>query len=311
MTQVCSSATGVVFKAEYDWVMRLADVRLGVGTYLRDRWRMWGNLLIWHPTPRPLRQGVSARFPNMKPRTCFFLSWHLSPCLSILLETPPSNCQLHLRLSSKCFSPGMVFTRIPRFSRSCGGTLSPDFKVKKLAFLQTWRERTEKKDYELLSVISVPTFPPRSFLVTFALPHLVQGQRREAGDASETGSCGSNSTRFSTETLKIKQSLSRFCWMSRAVPQEPQTSTKSYLNRCQTGPRLQTPQDKLFTLTQSQTLNTSSSIFIYFIWGCFVFLIMIEASDFRTWRLGPVRPPRRTRTEIAWKSFLCLWLKMN
>lgn len=66
----------------------------------------------------------------MKPRTCFFLSWHLSPCLSILLETPPSNCQLHLRLSSKCFSLGMVFTGILRLSRSCGGTLSPTSKLK-------------------------------------------------------------------------------------------------------------------------------------------------------------------------------------
>lgn len=241
MIQVCSSATGVVFKA--DWVMRLADVRLGVGTYLRDRWRMWGNLLIWLPTPRPLRQGVSARFPNMKPRTCFFLSWHLSPCLSILLETPPSNCQLHLRLSSKCFSLGMIFTRILRLSRSCGGTLSPTSKLKSWPSFRPCVS-VQKKDYELFSVISVPTFPPRSFLVTFALPRLVQGQRREAGDASETGSCGSNSTQFSTETLKIKQSLSCFCWMSRAVPQEPQTSTQSYLNRCQTGPRLQTPQDK-------------------------------------------------------------------
>lgn len=243
MIQVCSSATGVVFKA--DWVMRLADVRLGVGTYLRDRWRMWGNLLIWLPTPRPLRQGVSARFPKHETEDV------LLPLLASLTVSfhPLRNAAIKLSASFttefKMFFSGHGILRL---SRSCGGTLSPTSKLKSWPSFRPCVS-VQKKDYELFSVISVPTFPPRSFLVTFALPRLVQGQRREAGDASETGSCGSNSTQFSTETLKIKQSLSCFCWMSRAVPQEPQTSTKSYLNRCQTGPRLQTPQDKLFTLT--------------------------------------------------------------
>lgn len=143
MIQVCSSATGVVFKA--DWVMRLADVRLGVGTYLRDRWRMWGNLLIWLPTPRPLRQGVSARFPKHETEDV------LLPLLASLTVSfhPLRNAAIKLSASFttefKMFFSGHGIHSYPEVVEVLRWHTQPDFKVKKLAFLQTLRERTEKR----------------------------------------------------------------------------------------------------------------------------------------------------------------------
>lgn len=125
--------------------MRLADVRLGVGTYLRDRWRMWGNLLIWLPTPRPLRQGVSARFPKHETEDV------LLPLLASLTVSfhPLRNAAIKLSASFttefKMFFSGHGILRL---SRSCGGTLSPTSKLKSWPSFRPCMS-VQKKDYEL------------------------------------------------------------------------------------------------------------------------------------------------------------------
>lgn len=241
---------------------------VGVGAYFHDRWRMWGNLLFWLP---PLHQGFGL-IPKHQTEERGYASPSpgISECaqcsrLSILLETPPSNCQLQLLLSSRCFLWAWKSTQIPgitgvkwapsrllRLSSLYGSTLSHTPKIK-AGFLSVLVRDHELISNQLCKVKEelrggVPTCLPCSSLLTFDLHrNLVQGHYWEAESSKlqRLATVAQIHPNFPTETLKIRQSLSFwFCWMRGAIPQEPQTSTNSYLNRCQTCPRLRAPLDK-------------------------------------------------------------------
>lgn len=67
--------------------------------------------------------------------------------------------------------------------------------------------------------------------------------------------CGSDSPTFSSRDTENETVCPVFVNGVKPFPQEPQTSTDSYLNRCQTGSRLQTPANKKLTFTQSRSLK--------------------------------------------------------
>lgn len=213
--------------------------------------------------PSALHQGFGS-IPTHQTQTSFFLPWHLWMCslfssfyplrnVSIKLSTlfTPEFKMLSLGMNSLVFQEKLVWNELLRLSRSSGKTLNHapmircSFSHRQGIITWSFIRCRVTQNCEVVHQYSCITssFWPLLCIIT---------QLRDATERTKKRLNFRRSKLWLKFTQIFQQrhwkldglSFSCICWASGATPQEPQTSTNSYLNRCQTGPRLQAPLDK-------------------------------------------------------------------